>query len=101
MYFSLKIITVSNSFRQLVHKVNAGQQVEDAVEDIITRGVNELRRTAFGEDAEDAKTFSWSREQAWALLKQLAKKIEVGRPYLDAVMTDEYHPPDSLSRCTA
>lgn len=79
MYFSLKIITVSNHFRQLVHKVNAGQQVEDAVEDIITRGVNELRRTAFGEDAEDAKTFSWSREQAWVVMKRLAISDEVRR----------------------
>ena len=79
MYFSLRIITVSNSFRQLVHKVNAGQQVEDAVEDIITRGVNELRRTAFGEDAEDAKTFSWSREQAWVVMKRLAISDEVRR----------------------
>lgn len=63
---------------KLVHKVRSGQKVQDAVEDIIGRGINELRKAAFGEDAEDAKSLSWSREQAWAVLKQLAKAEEVG-----------------------
>lgn len=39
--------------------------------------MNELRKTAFGEDVEDAKSLSWSREQAWIVLKQLAKNEEV------------------------
>ena len=62
---------------QLVHKVSNGQSVEDAVEDIIGRGVNELRKNAFGEDAEDAKSLQWSREQAWAVIKALSKQEEV------------------------
>ena len=47
------------------------------MEDIITRGMYELRKAAFGEDAEDLKRLSWTREQAWAVLKQLAKNEEV------------------------
>ena len=53
--------------------------VQEAVDDIVARGVSELRKSAFGDDAEDAKNLAWSREQAWVLMKQLAKKREVGR----------------------
>jgi hypothetical protein len=62
---------------QLIHKVRSGQAIEDAVEDIISRSIGELRKNAFGEDIEDAKSLSWTREQAWAVLKQLAQKAEV------------------------
>jgi hypothetical protein len=51
--------------------------VEEAVEDIIHRGIGELRKNAFGDDVEDAKNLAWSREQAWAVLKQLSKREEV------------------------
>ncbi len=51
--------------------------MQDAVEDIITRGVGELRKNAFGDDVEDAKNLPWSREQAWAVLKQLSRSPEV------------------------
>ena len=51
--------------------------IEQAVDDIIHRGIGELRKSAFGDDSEDAKNLSWSREQAWFLLKQLAKRGEV------------------------
>lgn len=51
--------------------------VKHAVEDIIHRGVGELRKLAFGDDSEDAKNLPWSREQAWFLLKRLAAKGEV------------------------
>ena len=51
--------------------------IRHAVEDIIHRGVGELRKLAFGDDSEDAKNLPWSREQAWFLLKQLAAKGEV------------------------
>lgn len=51
--------------------------VEQAVEDVIHRGVSELRKSAFGDDNEEAKNLPWSREQAWFLMKQLAKKGEV------------------------
>lgn len=51
--------------------------VQEAVDDIVTRGVSELRKSAFGDDAEDAKNLAWSREQAWILMKLLSKKSEV------------------------
>jgi len=60
-----------------VHKVRNGQTIDEAVEDIISRGVSELRKAAFGEDVDDAKGLSWSREQAWAVLKRLAKVDEI------------------------
>lgn len=47
------------------------------MEDIIIRGVGELRKNAFGEDAEDAKELPWTRTQAWGLMKRLAKEGEV------------------------
>ena len=47
------------------------------MEDIITRGVGELRKKAFGDDADDAKDLPWTRTQAWGLMKQLAKEGEV------------------------
>jgi hypothetical protein len=62
---------------QLIRKVRSGQQVQEAVEDIISRGVSELRKNAFGDDNEDSKTLPWSREQAWLVLKQLSKQEEV------------------------
>lgn len=51
--------------------------VEEAVEDIVIRGVSELRKNAFGDDIEDAKSLPWTREQAWILMKQLSKQAEV------------------------
>lgn len=53
--------------------------MQEAVEDIISRGISELRKNAFGDDIEDAKTLPWSREQAWVVLKQLSKQEEVRR----------------------
>ena len=67
---------------QLIHKVRSGQSVEEAVEDIISRGTSELRKNAFGDDLEDAKSLAWSREQAWAIMKQLANKPEVSSDVL-------------------
>lgn len=51
--------------------------VQEAVNDIISRGISELRKNAFGDDTEDAKSLPWTREQAWVLMKQLAKSNEV------------------------
>ena len=51
--------------------------MQEAIEDIGTRGVSEIRKNAFGEDLEDAKNLPWSREQAWALMKKLSQKPEV------------------------
>ncbi|KZT74225.1 hypothetical protein DAEQUDRAFT_761656 [Daedalea quercina L-15889] len=61
----------------LIHKVRNGQTVQDAIEDIVTRGVSEIRKNAFGEDLEDAKNLPWSREQAWVLMKKLSQKSEI------------------------
>ena len=70
--------------------------VEEAVDDVVIRGVSELRKNAFGDDIEDAKNLAWTREQAWVLMKQLVKQPEVSaegrrdlRPSLNCVaMTD-------------
>lgn len=62
---------------QLIHRVRNGQRVEDAVEDIISRSVEELRKNAFGDDMDDANNLPWSREQAWAIAKSLARNAEV------------------------
>lgn len=53
--------------------------IEEAVEDIVTRGVSELRKNAFGEESEDIKSMVWSREQVFFILKGLAKSDEVCR----------------------
>ncbi|KAI0698509.1 RNA12 protein-domain-containing protein [Cytidiella melzeri] len=67
----------ASDLESIVHKVRSGMTIQEAVDDIITRGVSELRKRAFGDDAEDAKNLTWSREQAWILMKQLAKKPEI------------------------
>jgi hypothetical protein len=51
--------------------------IEMAMEDIISRGVAELRKNAFGEDAEDSKSMGWSKEQVFFILKSLAVSSEV------------------------
>ncbi|KAA1474837.1 hypothetical protein DENSPDRAFT_841477 [Dentipellis sp. KUC8613] len=61
----------------LIHKMRNGQSVEDAVEDIIMSNVSELRKNAFADDAEEAKSLPWSREQVWAVLRLLAERGEV------------------------
>ncbi|EJF62443.1 exonuclease [Dichomitus squalens LYAD-421 SS1] len=67
----------ASDLESLVHKVRSGMSVEEAVDDIVIRGVSELRKNAFGDDVEDAKNLAWTREQAWILVKQLAKQPEV------------------------
>lgn len=57
--------------------MRSGMTVEEAVDDIVLRGVSELRKNAFGDDIEDAKNLAWTREQAWILMKQLSKQSEV------------------------
>ncbi|KII88921.1 hypothetical protein PLICRDRAFT_590111 [Plicaturopsis crispa FD-325 SS-3] len=73
----------ASDLESLIHKVRGGQQIEEAVEDIINRGVSELRKNAFGDDPEDAKSLPWAREQAWAILRQLASQAEL--PYHDVL----------------
>ncbi|KAH7341824.1 RNA12 protein-domain-containing protein [Rhizoctonia solani] len=68
----------------LVSKVRNGQSVTDAVGEIIHRGVSEMRKNAFGDDLEDAKSLPWKREQAWSVLRALAAKDEI--PYADVLL---------------
>lgn len=60
-----------------MYKVKNGLSVEDAVEDIIIRTMGKLRKNAFGDDNEDAKTLPWNREQAWSVISKLAARSEV------------------------
>jgi len=63
----------------LVYKVRMGSSIPDAVDDIVVRTVVELRKLAFGDDSEDAKTLPWTRAQAWKMVSELAKGKEVSR----------------------
>lgn len=63
----------------LVQKVSLGQTVENAVKDIISRTVVEIRKNTFGDDLEDSKSLPWSRAQAWLVVEELAEKQEL--PY--------------------
>jgi hypothetical protein len=71
-------------FLQLIQKMRAGQRPIDAVEDIIRQGVSELHKRAFGEDADDARSLAWSREQAWAVFRALASRDAV--PYYETLV---------------
>ncbi|CAE6410859.1 unnamed protein product [Rhizoctonia solani] len=76
---------LDDSFRKLlVNKVRNGQSVADAVDEIIYRGISEMRKNAFGDDLEDAKSLPWTREQAWSVLRALASKDEI--PYADVLL---------------
>jgi hypothetical protein len=82
---SLALLLRSNMPRlQLIHKMRAGQKPLEAVEDIIRQGVSELRKCAFGEDVDDVRSLSWTREQAWVLLRALASRDTV--PYYETLM---------------
>ncbi|WRT67442.1 uncharacterized protein IL334_004413 [Kwoniella shivajii] len=61
----------------LVYKVKTGASIKDAVDDIILRNTVELRKAAFGDDSEDAKSLPWNRQQAWKVVKELATKGEI------------------------
>ncbi|KAF9262196.1 exonuclease [Marasmius fiardii PR-910] len=74
----------SSDLESLIHKVSSNQTVKDAIEEIINRGVAEQRKSAFGDDAEDAKSLPWTREQAWFVLKKLSQKSEV--PYHEILL---------------
>lgn len=62
---------------QLVHKIQNGESLTFAMEDIINRGVAEIRKTTFGDDSEESKSLPWSQIQAWTIIKQLAANDEV------------------------
>lgn len=54
------------------------------MEDIIQRAVSELRKNGFGDDADDAQGLPWTHDQAWHVLRLLAKKAEA--PYYDVLV---------------
>jgi hypothetical protein len=85
----------ASDLESLIHKVRAGQTIADAVEDLIRRDTGELRKNAFGDDAEDARKLPWTREQAWSLFKRLAKQEEA--PYYD-VLVDMFKNDESALR---
>lgn len=70
----------------LVYKVRTGMTISDAVKDIIHRNVIEIRKSAFGDDSEDAKSLPWTRPQAWKLVSLLARDEEI--PY--AALLQDY-----------
>ncbi|KZT44087.1 hypothetical protein SISSUDRAFT_1057085 [Sistotremastrum suecicum HHB10207 ss-3] len=74
----------ANDLELLIHKVQNGETISSAVEERISRGVGELRKSAFGDDSDDAKSLPWSREQVWVVLKQLAAKDEI--PYFETLV---------------
>jgi len=69
----------ASDLQTLVHKMQNGESLTFAVEDIISRGVAEIRKTAFGDDSEESKSLPWTQSQAWSIIKQLASKDEI--PY--------------------
>lgn len=52
------------------------------MEDIISREVTELRKNAFGDDLDAAKSLPWSREQAWAVVRLLSRTDEASNVML-------------------
>ncbi|KAJ7886096.1 RNA12 protein-domain-containing protein [Mycena olivaceomarginata] len=64
--------------------------------DIIYQEVNEVRKKAFGDDAEDTKNLPWGREQAWALFKLLSKNSEI--PYHEVLLEFPFKGDEALLR---
>lgn len=86
----------ASDLASLIHKIRAGQTPTDAVEDIIRQGVSELRKRAFGDDADDARSLPWSREQAWAVLRALASRDTV--PYHEILVNSPFKGEESPLR---
>jgi hypothetical protein len=81
---------------QFIHKMRVGQKPADAVEDIIRQSVSELRKRAFGEDADDAPSLLWSREQAWAVLRALSRRDTI--PYHEMLLNVPFRGEESPLR---
>ncbi|KAH9180374.1 RNA12 protein-domain-containing protein [Lactarius sanguifluus] len=86
----------ASDLASLIHKIRAGQTPTDAVEDIIRQGVSELRKRAFGDDADDARSLAWSRDQAWAVLRALASKDTI--PYHEVLVNSPFKGEESPLR---
>ncbi|KAJ7074355.1 RNA12 protein-domain-containing protein [Mycena amicta] len=73
----------ASDLETLVHKVRNGATVDEAVEDIIARGV-------------DAKSLPWSREEVWSLFKHLSSESEV--PYYHVLLDFPFKGDESALR---
>ncbi|KAJ1958326.1 mitochondrial escape protein 2, partial [Linderina pennispora] len=61
-----------------VQKVKAGESIDGSLEDIIQRSITEIRKYAFSGDAEVGQyEHTWSPEQFWYLLTELARNGSV------------------------
>ncbi|KAL1924976.1 uncharacterized protein VTP21DRAFT_4630 [Calcarisporiella thermophila] len=57
----------------LVQRVRGGWSLREAAADIVTKAVTEIRKHAFGEDAEDVEKIMWNEVQIWQVIKALAE----------------------------
>lgn len=55
-----------------------------------------MRKRAFGDDADDARSLAWSREQAWAVLRALASRDTV--PYHEILVNTPFKGEESPLR---
>lgn len=49
----------------------------DALQDLVAKAIIDVRKLAFGDDSEDAKTISWSGVQFWKVMKELSSEESV------------------------
>lgn len=66
----------------LIQKMRGGAEVDEAIQDIVQRSAVEITKNCFGDDADEAKSLAWTREQAWYIIKNLAKEKELSYPIL-------------------
>ncbi|CAG8467028.1 9747_t:CDS:10 [Ambispora leptoticha] len=55
-----------------ISKIRGGQTPTEALNDLIVKSILEIRKYAFGDDAEDAKSIPWKAIQFWVIMKSLA-----------------------------
>lgn len=49
----------------------------DALQDLVAKAIIDVRKLAFGDDSEDAKTIPWSGVQFWNVMKGLSNEESV------------------------
>ncbi|CAB4389502.1 unnamed protein product [Rhizophagus irregularis] len=57
-----------------INKIRSGQKPNDALQDLVAKAIIDVRKLAFGDDSEDAKTISWSGVQFWKVMKELSSE---------------------------
>ncbi|GBC02865.1 hypothetical protein RclHR1_04870008 [Rhizophagus clarus] len=60
--------------RLFINKIRSGQNPNDALQDLVAKAIIDVRKLAFGDDSEDAKTISWSGVQFWNIMKRLSNE---------------------------